>query len=578
MKRIALFALIAAPWLAAVADDQLTKEIVVDKEIVPVEQNATKIGQTPEITTIEQPATEVNYSDRAVVTPTGNTIPTMLPYGYRTDRAFEGNRGYLDLCMGNWMSIVGSAGYRIVDKPNTRFGVWAQHNSIWGEKTGPGHVGQIKSSESWLGFDLRHLIGRKALNAAVTGRFGRESFIALQNDATPFNNVYELDAVAQYGDRIARNGINWWVGAGYNHFTNRLNKPWDNYNRLTENYFRATGGLSFDWNEGTRVGLDATGELLHQAYPHLHFEPVTIEGSDYSKLVPDGTRVTDNRWQLRLNPYFTRTLDNLLLRVGARIDLSFSDGTVFRIAPDFRLDLRADDRIGLFVTATGGKVMNRNAVIYNTDCHMTPYTPLASTYTPIDATIGAKFGPFSGFRANVYMGYAVTRNSLMPQSINPLFEELATVNLQTPINLHGLYLGGELSYSFRDIATLRAGAQWAKQDGRQGYAGFGFDRPEYIINAGLNVRPLSGLSLDVAFNFRGNRAIHNVSYDANGNEVFTLEKLENAPYLEFGADYQLNKMLGFFLKLNNLLFKEWRLNQYYYACRFHFYVGATLKF
>lgn len=578
MKRIAFIAIIASASLAAVADEPLTKEIVVDKVIVPVEQEATKIGQTPEITTVEMPTTEVNYSDRAVVTPTGNDIPTMLPYGFRTERTFEGNRGYLDFCMGNWMSIVGSAGYRIIDKRDTRFGVWAQHNSIWGEKTGPNHEGEIKSSESWLGFDLRHLIGRKALNAAVTGHFGRESFIGLQSDVTPFNNVYELDVNAQYGDRIAKNGINWWTGAAYNHFTNRLNESYSEYNRLTENYFKAAGGLSFDWNEGTRVGLDATGELLHQSYPTLHYVPVTIGDSDYSRLVPDGGSKSDNRWQLRLNPYFTRTLDNLLLRVGARLDLSFNDGTTLRVAPDFRLDLRADDRIGFYVTATGGKVMNRNAVIYNTDCHMTPYRPLASTYTPIDATIGAKFGPYSGFRANAYVGYAVTRNSLMPQSINPLLEDIACVDLQTPIDLHGLYVGGELSYTFRDIATLRAGGQWAKQDGKQGYAGMGFDRPEYIINAGLNVRPLSGLSLDVAFNFRGNRAIHNLTFDANGDPVYQLEELENAPYLEFGADYQLNNMFGFFLKLNNLLFKEWRLNQFYYACRFHFYVGATFKF
>lgn len=115
---------------------ELNKEITLEKDFVPVEKKATKKNALP---VVIQPAknetpTTLKYSDWAQPTAVATSIPTMLPYGYRTSHIFSDKRGYFDFGVGTQLNIAGSAGYRLIDKPETQLGVWLQHTSTWSGK------------------------------------------------------------------------------------------------------------------------------------------------------------------------------------------------------------------------------------------------------------------------------------------------------------------------------------------------------------------------------------------------------------------------------------------------------------
>ena len=72
----------------------LNKEITLEKDFVPVEKKATKKNTLPTVKKVNAPAkTTLSYSDWAEATTVPSSIPTMLPYGYRTAHNFSDKRG-----------------------------------------------------------------------------------------------------------------------------------------------------------------------------------------------------------------------------------------------------------------------------------------------------------------------------------------------------------------------------------------------------------------------------------------------------------------------------------------------------
>ena len=81
------------------AQENLTKEITLEKDVAPLEKKAVKKNELPKV---KKPSTKVNkislgYSDLTSPIDVPTTIPTLLPYGYRTAHNFSDKRGYLDI-------------------------------------------------------------------------------------------------------------------------------------------------------------------------------------------------------------------------------------------------------------------------------------------------------------------------------------------------------------------------------------------------------------------------------------------------------------------------------------------------
>ena len=143
MKKYISLVLLAAVSTVAVAQQtttpqnqkELNKEITLEKDFVPEVKKAVKKNTLPAVKKVTPPAkTAVNYSDWANPIDVPTSIPTMMPYGYRTAHNFSNKRGYLAVGGGLAANFAGSAGYRILDKENTTLGVWLQHNSTWAGK------------------------------------------------------------------------------------------------------------------------------------------------------------------------------------------------------------------------------------------------------------------------------------------------------------------------------------------------------------------------------------------------------------------------------------------------------------
>ena len=148
-------------------------------------------------------------------------------------------------------------------------------------------------------------------------------------------------------------------------------------NTVTENRFKIDGGVSLTWGDNSRIGIDADFDYLH-----------------YSKGDDD---LNANKGKLRLSPYYSKTGSKLNLKIGVNMDVSFSDGTMFRIAPDVRFDYKFINGFSFYANATGGKNFNTLADFYTLNRYISPFSVRSTSYTPIDAQIGFRVGPFRCF-------------------------------------------------------------------------------------------------------------------------------------------------------------------------------------
>ena len=118
-----LLAAFSCSAMQAQDNKNLNKEITLEKDIAPLEKKAVKKNELPKV---KKPATtgtkaQLGYSDLTSPIDVPTTIPTLLPYGYRTAHNFSDKRGYLDIGAGTQANFRVDFGYRILNEDRELF-------------------------------------------------------------------------------------------------------------------------------------------------------------------------------------------------------------------------------------------------------------------------------------------------------------------------------------------------------------------------------------------------------------------------------------------------------------------------
>lgn len=587
---------------------ELNKEITLEKDFVPVEKKATKKNALP---VVVQPAknetpTTLKYSDWAQPTAVATSIPTMLPYGYRTSHIFSDKRGYFDFGVGTQLNMVGSVGYRVIDDPKTKLSLWLQHNSTWSGKNTTIVIPddeklKQKFNDNVIGVDLNHLFDKGTLDAGATVHFDKFNYYGGTNevwDGGPIT-TYDWDENKQSFIDITMRGkwqsrvsiadrdFDYYVGMRFNHAG--YNKSFTTqYKGAKENHITANVGAAYQFSGVAGVGADVAVDYLKRKY-----------ASEW------GDRISDNMTMITLHPYYSYVGERASASLGVNLNFSFSDGAAIRLAPNVKINYNFVDGASLYANATGGKQLNTLQSMAAVNRYSDPLGGYGNTFVPIDAEAGFKIGPFRGFSLKIYGGYGIFKNDQLvalpidnyyftadPYSYNPyymtsFYQHNPSIVLMknqffAPVyykgfNTRGVKFGAELNYKYRSLAELDIKAVFAPQsrdvDGKyiKGYT-LGLDRAKTVVNVDLKVNPLRALTVNLGFDYRGGRYnVNDYSYTKVGpwlddvgqydfSQSFSSRgtcDLSNVLNLRAGASYRFDKVLTLWVQAANLLNKQW---------------------
>lgn len=585
----------ALPCLA-----QYDQNIHVEGKYVPEYIGHDRIGVFPRPVRFAMEKSQLDYSLQGVNADfTPNAVPIQAT-GWQSTRRPADHRGYVELGLGSWLESTLSAGYRIIDTRSSALGVRLQHNStsLWRpDLSARSDQRQWRYDES-VGVYGHHNFGEAGrLDAAVDYHLGNFNYYGYDSQYTtiadagmapdvkvPTQTLNDVAARIAWHSPYSADRIRWNVGAGVRYFGFR---SW--YLPLSSNLLATatgaretdvnlTAGIVFPTSQKSSLGIDLDADVLHYAdkkWKSAAFAPA------------DALAELDTYGNISLTPYYRFVKWRLNIQLGARLDLTFNAGPendrygLLHVAPAIKVDYDAGP-VTLFLHALGGSRLNTLAADWQNDYYRSP--DLANTtpvYTPLDAQLGAAFGPFSGFNIGFDVAFRASLGQYfggfyMPylNKVDPVLafglpaktldgrQLIYDIEPGAKSDIHGFSFGLETGYDSGRYFKITARARYQHQNGKAGYFN-GYDRPEFTAAVMAESNPWSSLRLKLGYDLRALRMMPVEARYADAtplnSSLIVMYRLPNLSMLNFGASYDVTDNIGVWIQADNLLCRR----QYY---------------
>jgi len=571
--RILAGALVTAVCADALNAEDLATEITVDRTVVPVEQAAgAPRSFRPELLRPATAAYRMPLTDYARTSACSDSLPVLPPAAHPGLAFASGHRGYASLGYFPALNFGAAAGYRIIDRTATNLDVWGSYQ------------GRSYSS--------------RRIPAATPDKAGRISDHSLQLAAAASQNV---------GGRSLLS-----AGFTYRHDALRLPTPLDPEAGQAVNAFRGNIGWTTRWrNASIAAAVSAGRTALHSplAVPGVLSPDGIADGAAEARYTMDltaeihgrhsvggalvlGADILNRQRGLMWADGFTAATRpgkatgsifgispralfhgrHLRGHLGLRIDIAGGyGGHALHVAPDINLGWTPSATFGIFLRADGGSRHNSLDALAAINPFANGATVASRSTTAVDARAGVTIGPFAGFSAEIYGGYASTHGALMPVLLHTREGDFATFG---PADLSGWNMGGRLSYVWRTLLEISADARLLPH-GRtaRGMAAV-VDRARYTVDAHLTLRPIRPLAIDLGYSLRGGRRFYAIA-PGGIPEASDAGRLSR---LDLGATYILTSAWSIFLRVENMLDSRPLLLPGLPAQGVAGLAGATLKF
>ena len=546
-------------------DTTMNRTVVVEQEYNPDIMDASKVNVLPKV---EEPTVSKKEVEYATTFFPATSVPAglMNPYtgkeiqpgsapGYV--RAGYGNLGNLDI-LANYLFRLSKK-----DKLNVRF----QMDGMDGKLTLP-----YTDGEKWNAFyyrtranvDYTHQFNKLDLN--IAGNFELSNFNFLPGSVNSKQKFTSGDfhAGIHFIDETAP--------LRFNAETNLLMYE-RQHNMISENDANTAIKETIIRTKG-----DVTGAINDQQSVTIALEMNNLLYSGYTKNPSTGDEYFKNYTTLLVNPYYELNNDDWKLHIGANVDLSFGFDKSFRISPDVTAQYIFSDSYIVYAKATGGKQLNDFRRLEN----ICPYGELPNagtlsswgyvqrpvdTYEQINGSVGFKASPYPGVWFNVYGGYQNLKNDLSYFALDSDNSRSDFYLSFIHDNTDNFYLGGEISYDYKDIVGISAKYTYRNWDSKT---------EKYL----LAVKPVSELSFNVHIHPISALNV-NLGYDYVDREEIKLDDYSSMSAindLHIGANYNIFKGISVYAQAHNLLNKKYQYYLGYPAKGFNFLGGLSFRF
>lgn len=588
MKRYALIAAACSLALSISAQD-LTKEITVEKDYVPVERKATKQNVLPTVSTnpADMNAT-LNYSDWAIPATVSPSIPTVTPYGYQTVKDFDTRRGYATLGVGTQLNVLGSIGYRVLDTRNNQLDIWYQHNSTWlGKNSSPisDQNEKQKFNDNIIGANFLSNFYEGVLKIDAMFNVDNFNYYALplldnavyrySNDVLGSQTFTQFFASGSWQSRDHGQDYCYGLAAGLGH--GAFNKSaFEGYDGLAETDFYVKANADYHVQDNVEVGADINFDLTN----YSKTPGIDLSTFKFTELQHSTIALT------KISPFLRYQREDVLLQLGLNLDVAVNSGSTLRISPNVKAGYNFSHRFGIYLDLKGGKSINHMYFLKAQNRYINPGLRYDCSYTPLDAEAGFDIGGWGGFTAKIFGGFASYNNVLTPfcaaapaqssTSYDIDAIDLMSTVIYAPTKLSGWKAGAELRYKYRSIVDASARFVYSPQDNGDGCV-LGLDRPEYVVNANVRITPIQRLALNLGYEMRGNRGIYSMQ-NVNDKEYWECFALEDVMDLSFSASYDVLDNLTVSAYANNLLNRQYDIFASQGAQKLNVMLGASVRF
>lgn len=586
LRNIAAIVLSAAA-IASQAKD-LKTEITVDRTIVPVEREATRLGSlTPQLLSSPVSMRRLSLADYTNPAEITRSASTLEPAAYGETFALSPYKGYAAIGYFPTFNIGASAGYKFIDNSRTRLGAWLQYDGFSYKPTAESaQEGSYSNNTVSVGAAFDQRVGSKSslgVHAAYTFADLRLPDGMLDNR----QNVNAFDADLSWWSRAGLVGYH--AKAAFSHFgygkdineimeavssTQALYDRAPEYKPASENRFNFNAGVGFFGSSvAPRGGIEVSADFISRSNG-LEYLPKETRPDYFVNFVSPLSAGTLGI--VSVTPYYAFNSGRVHGRIGAKTDLSVGgEGKKFHIAPAVMLDWNVASQFAIYARINGGEQLNSLRSLYDYCPFVGGLWHYQRSHIPVAADLGFNIGSFKGFSARLFGGYAIANDWLMPQMavMNYLSGSTVPVTNYGSYDLKGWHAGIGFSYDWRSVVKADVSAETASNGDTDAYY-LWRDRAKYVINASVEAKPIKALEIGVGYQLRTDR--HN--YINLKDETFRPYSLGSVSDLSVSASYAITDAFTVFARGENLLNKRYNLVTDIEAQGIKGLIGISYKF
>lgn len=579
MKNIATYTVLAAALAAVPATraQELQQQLEVQHTATARHNDATRISQNPHINLPAVTYTPMSYSEKSVSVKLPDDITMLEPTAYADTLSVSPYDGYAAIGYFPAYNLAASAGYRILNNDRHRLNVWGQFdgNSYKDTRTLNPFTG--KSADRHLyrntvsaGISYHAMIARKSeLDAGLDytyARFNAPGRLLVAPDGLVNNSLYNqnvnrVNFSTQWTSSVG--GLHYTAGIIYRHFGYQKGyeslllmpgfstaAPWDDAatRPARENRFIFNGAAALPLGDNNAIYLGLEADVINTTRRSV-LSPVTNGSGFYTLSRGDAPF---NNAVIGVNPRYRLKNDNFMMSIGAKVEFTFNSGKFFHIAPDINVSWTPVSRFTIWGKAGGGEHRNTLGSLYDINYMTMPMLAFKNSHIPYTLDAGIVVGPFNGAYAELFGGWAVANDWLMPTGYFNVGYGPSFFNL---VNIKGWHAGVTLGYKYRSLADAKLKMEAAPSKYNRGYY-LWRDRAKYLISAELNIHPIDRLDVGVAYSMRACRSMYDTHVWTTPTGTITTHdrlNLHNTSSLDLNAAYRLSRSVTIFLDLDNIL-------------------------
>lgn len=551
MNKLILFSalLVGVPSLIVAQESGVDRNVTVEREFQPVIEDAGKLTTLPEILEPSASRQRVDYADLFHPLPLGRYLQSLPMTAYQAAKP-KRQEAFVRLGMGNYWNTLGELTLPVLKKEKDRLDLNVDHLGTFGKR---------KFSQTNAGIDFNHLFKTTELfvSAGISHRF----FNYYGTGFTLTGNPVLLDTLT--GSVPDETQLIYRAQLGFRSMPDQLkfrHKGMINYEGLNS---------AADWNEQIVNVEYGFSNLLKKNRYGVDFE---LKNMTYQ--APSGTTgVQPDYSVLTLNPYYLIERERTSLRLGFTTAFSFVTGRTFNPSPDIHAEWKVIPKLmalyggvgGDFTVMTYSKLRDENPWVVQS-------LRVKDTYTPFKPYLGLKVKPVHFLMLEGFAEY----NSIRDQYFF-VNDTISVAGLVTPL------LGNRFDVEYSDASLFRYGGRIAFQYKNRIGSGLklvvnkwtteqiaqAWMKPGLEADWNLDVKVNPNLTISSTFIYEGRR------YARLGSLVHELNPVTD---LNLSASYFFNTTFSAFVKLNNILNRDYQQVVGYDVQKFNFLLGGAVSF
>jgi len=602
--------------------EDLNREMTLERDYDPIVQDASKITTLPAVREINIIKRPISYSDYAVPMLPDKEMNILPPDKLQTEIARTKRDGYLHFGGGMLLNMMGDFGYHILNTERDRIGVYFSHRSTNGDvKFGEGmdenlDYRKLKFNDNIGGLDFKHHF--KVATLTLGGQYGYSAFnyyglptnrisyspssfyipgssmetVTVLNYDTKTNQVNQL--IHGYGGISSDSPafIGYHIHADYTYFNQKYSIR-NNLDGMTENHIGIDLGIRSRMNNRRCFGVDVKANILNYTAPDIPLDEMwsPISSAHISSFYFIGGLDSvsfKTHFNATLNPFFRMENEQMKMLLGVNLMLvSQNDETKFYVSPNITLDVPFAHWSIFYAHFGGGITSNSMAELSREHRYINPAFTADASKTWADLKIGVRSNAATGFWFDIFAGYKYTESDVLlnPSSYEWIADGFNNVIMAFQPATQRIQAGVTLKYDYQKIVDFYLKGVYNHytltymETRKNTYAGRGLDEnsklkaygvPAVVANAGINVRPVKPLTLCLDYCLMSGIYAH-TSYD---DDV----KMKTINDLRFRTSWKFNDMFSIYAQFNNVLFRQQELYYRYPLQPFSAMAGFNVNF